>query len=120
MARLSEPRSQRQLKVGEELRHALSSIFLQESFYDPAIAGVSITVSEVRVSPDLRNATAFVLPLGGKASPEFLGYLNRISPQIRFYLSKRVRMKFLPMVCFKVDASYEYAQNISSLLEDNK
>jgi ribosome-binding factor A len=120
MNKKSAPRSQRQLRVGEELRHALSAIFLQESFYEPAIAGVSITVSEVRVSPDLRNATAFVSPLGSKASPDFIECLQNITPQIRFYLAKRVKMRFLPEICFKIDASYEYAQNIDSLLGDGQ
>ncbi len=116
MSENASPRSQRQLRVGEELRHGLASIFLQESFYEPAIAGVSITVSEVRVSADLRNATAFVSPLGLKPGPDFLECLQRITPQIRFYLAKKVQMKYLPEICFKLDTSYEYAQKIDNLL----
>ncbi len=114
------PRSQRQLRVGEEIRHALASIFLQESFYEPSISSLSITVSEVRISADLRNATAFVLPLGGNAPADFLETLGRITPQIRHYLSKKVHMKYLPQIHFKMDKSYEYAQKIDSLLEDIK
>lgn len=110
------PRSQRQLRVGEELRHALAGVFLTESFYEPALSGVSITVSEVRVSADLRNATAFVSPLGGKATPELLECLKRITPQIRFYMAKKVHMRYLPEICFKLDTSYEYAQKIDNLL----
>jgi ribosome-binding factor A len=117
MGNNAAPRSQRQLRVGEELRHALAAIFLTESFYDPAIKGISITVSEVRVSADLRNATAFVCPLGGKASPEFLDGLQRITPQVRFYLAKKVQMKYLPEIYFKIDTSYEYAQKIDNLLD---
>jgi len=116
MGENTAPRSQRQLRVGEELRHGLASIFLTESFYDPAIKGISITVSEVRVSADLRNATAFVSPLGGNASPEFMEGLKRITPQVRFYLAKKVQMKYLPEICFKIDTSYEYAQKIDNLL----
>ncbi len=117
MAANSSPPSQRQLRVGEEVRHALASIFLQESFYEPGMAGMSITVSEVRISPDLRNATAFVLPLGGKAPEDFMVTLTRITPQIRHYLAKRVHMKFLPQLYFKMDKSYEYAQKIDNLLD---
>lgn len=112
----AEPRSQRQLRVGEEIRHALAAIFLQESFYEPSISSMSITVSEVRVSADLRNATAFVLPLGGNAPEDFLETLARITPQIRFYLAKKVQMKYLPQLSFKIDKSYEYAQKIDNLL----
>lgn len=112
------PRSQRQLRVGEEIRHALASIFLTESFYAPSIAGISITVSEVRISADLRNATAFVMPLGGKAPEDFLETLHTITPQVRHFLSKKVHMKFLPQIYFKMDTSYEYAQNIENLLGD--
>jgi ribosome-binding factor A len=117
MGENSAPRTQRQLRVGEELRHSLATIFLQESFYEPAITGISITVSEVRVSADLRNATAFVSPLGGKPTPEFLIGLNKITPQIRFFLAKKVKLKYLPDIYFKVDTSYEYAQKIDSLLD---
>ncbi len=109
--------SQRQLRVGEEIRHALSSIFLQESFYEPELAGISITVSEVRVSPDLRNATVFVSPLGGNAPTGFLDCLNNVSPQIRFYLGKKIQMRFLPQLYFKLDNSYEYAKKINELLD---
>jgi ribosome-binding factor A len=116
MGENSVPRSQRQLRVGEELRHALAGIFLTESFYEPAISGISITVSEVRVSADLRNATAFVSPLGVMATPEFLKCLKKIAPQIRFYLAKKIQMKYLPEICFKLDTSYEYAQKIDNLL----
>lgn len=120
MSKETAPRSQRQLRVGEEIRHGLATIFLQGSFYEPEIAGVSVTVSEVRVSADLRNATAFVSPLGGKASPEFLECLKRITPQLRFALGKTIKMKYLPELCFKVDTSYEYAQKIDNLLGDTK
>ena len=116
MGENTAPRSQRQLRVGEELRHGLAEVFLTESLYDPAISGVSITVSEVRISADLRNATAFVSPLGCKASPEFLECLRRITPQLRFYLGKRVKIKYLPELFFKLDTSYEYAQKIDNLL----
>ena len=116
MSENSAPRSQRQLRVGEEIRHALASIFLTESFYVPSIANLSITVSEVRISADLRNATAFVLPLGGKAPDDFMETLAMLTPQIRHYLSKKVHMKYLPHIYFKMDTSYEYAQNIDNLI----
>lgn len=118
MADKASAPTQRQLRVGEELRHALASIFLQEDFHEPGISGISITVSEVRVSADLRNATVFVLPLGGKAPVDFLKTLEVITPKVRYYLSKKVSMRFLPLLYFKMDKSYEYAEKISTLLSD--
>lgn len=119
MGEHSAPRSQRQLRVGEEIRHALAAIFLTESFYDPGISLMSITVSEVRISPDLRNATVFVLPLGGKAPDGFIPMLEKATPQIRHFLAKKIHLKFLPQLYFKMDKSYEYAQNIDDLLGGN-
>ncbi|MCE3232158.1 MAG: ribosome-binding factor [Rickettsiaceae bacterium] len=107
---------QRQLRVGEELRHALSDIFLQGTLYEPELAGISITVPEVRVSPDLRNATAFVFPLAGKAPDGFLATLNRISPQINHMVAGRVKLRFAPRIIFKMDNSFEVAHNIENLM----
>ncbi|MDA0782149.1 MAG: 30S ribosome-binding factor RbfA [Rickettsiales bacterium] len=112
--------SQRQLRVGEEIRHALSSIFMQGTIYEPELVGVSITVPEVRVSPDLRNATAFVFPLAGKAPEGFIEALNRISPQITHQVLKRAKLRFAPKIFFKIDDSFENADNIENIISKVK
>lgn len=112
--------SQRQLRVGEELRHALSSIFLQGTLYEPEIAGISITVPEVRVSPDLRNATAYVFPLAGAAPEGFIDTLNRIAPQISHLVSRRVQLRFAPKIIFRLDQSYEAGSKLEQILESVK
>jgi len=113
--------SQRQLRVGEEIRHALSSIFMQGTIYEPELVGISITVPEVRISPDLRNATAFVFPLAGKAPEGFVDALNRIAPQITHQVLKRAKLRHAPKINFKIDDSFENAHNIENIiLEVNK
>lgn len=115
------PPSNRQLKVGEELRHALSQIFMQRNFvYDhPVLANVvAITVSEVRVSPDLKNAMAFVTPLGGNPPPKFESSLNDLAPKFRYAVTKLVTLKFSPKITFRLDTSYDQAHRIHSLLEN--
>lgn len=115
--RSSKAPTQRQLRVGEEIRHALSFIFTQGTIYEPELVGVSITVPEVRISPDLRNATAFVFPLAGNAPAGFIDALNRISPQITHQVTKRVKLRFAPRISFKLDKSFEVANNIENLIE---
>lgn len=107
----------RPLKVGEELRHVLSSIFMREEIYDPALSGVSITVSEVRVSPDLKNATAYVMPLGGQGGPEIIEALIRVAPAIRAMLASRVQLRYIPRIFYKLDESFEEANRINTLLK---
>ena len=112
--------SQRQLRVGEEVRHALSSIFMQGTIYEPELVGVSITVPEVRISPDLRNATAFVFPLAGKAPEGFIEALNRIAPQIAHQVIKRTKLRYAPRISFKIDDSFENANNIENIISQTK
>lgn len=114
------PASQRQLRVGEEVRHALAEVFLRAEFRDPDLAGVSVTVSEVRISPDLRNATAFVLPLGGRDDATVLAALGRAAPYLRGELAKRLRLRFAANLSFKRDDSFDEAQRIDRLLHDPK
>ena len=83
--------SQRQLRVGEELRHALARILARGDLHDPVLAGVSVTVTEVRISPDLKNAAAFVMPLGGQDTVEVLAALNHASPFLRSQLGREIR-----------------------------
>ncbi len=109
--------SQRQLRVGEELRHALSAILSRGDLRDPDLQDVSITVGEVRVSHDLRNATAFVLPLGGRDGEAVLAALRRAAPYIRGQVGRAMRLKFTPTLSFQYDGSFDHAEHIASLLE---
>jgi ribosome-binding factor A len=111
--------SQRQLRVGEALRHALSEILMRGDLRDPALQGASITVSEVRVSPDLRNATAFVVPLGGGHAEEILAGLRRAGPHLRGRVAQAVKLKFAPSLTFKTDTSFDYADHIDALLHSD-
>lgn len=115
-SRTGRERSQRQLRVGEALRHALVEILARGELHDPALAGASITVSEVRVSPDLRNATAFVLPLGGKGAAAIVAALNHAAPFLRRQLSGRVMLRYLPTLSFIADAAFDEAARIDGLL----
>ncbi len=111
---------QRQLRVGEELRHALSEIFLFELVHQPGISGLSITVAEVRVSPDLRNATAFICPLGGNAPAGFIESVNAIAPQLNYMVAQKVKMRFAPRIIFRIDDSFEKANKIETLIQSVK
>lgn len=113
--------SQRQLRVGEEIRHALADIFLRGEARDPGLRGQSITVTEVRVSPDLQNATAFVLPLGGGLAgggeiEAVLAALARAQPWIRAEICRRVKLRVAPRVSFQIDQSFDAAEKIERLL----
>lgn len=120
--RIPKPPSQRQLRVGEEVRHALSTILMQRKYFDhPLLEGVEgITVSEVRVSADLRNATAFVTPLGGTVPSNYIEGLNDMSPKLRNMVNKMVVLKFSPKIIFRHDHSYENASRIDALLQSVK
>jgi len=106
----------RLLRVGENIRHALSEIFTRGEIRDPALEGVSITVTEVRCSPDLRNATIYVMPLGGVNEQDVVTGLNRCRKFIRGKLSTMVRMKYLPNLKFTSDGSFGEADHIEQLL----
>lgn len=118
-AHLSRAPSQRQLRVGEEIRHALSAILLRGDIRDPDLKDASITVTEVRVSPDLRKATAFIVPLGGDRSPEILEALKRAAPFLRAQVSHAVRLRFAPLLSFQLDTSFDNADRISRLLRSD-
>jgi ribosome-binding factor A len=110
--------TQRQLRAGELVRHALVDIFREEEISDPALAGVSVTVTEVRVSPDLRHATAFVEPLGGEHYPEVIAALNKHAKFIRGRLGKLIDLRFTPEVKFLHDESFNEAARMSRLFDD--
>ena len=109
--------SQRQLRVGEELRHVLAEVLARGGLRDPALKDLSITVSEVRASPDMRQATAFVMPLGGAADPvELMAALNRAAPFLSHEVGRRITMKYTPSLHFELDSVFDEAQRIESLL----
>ena len=114
------PFSQRQLRVGELIKQSLSQIFLRDEAKLPALETKNITVTEVRMSPDLKNARAYVIPLGGKDSEETVHILTKFSHLIRKALSKKIEIKFLPRVSFVSDKSFDYAEKIEKLIQKNK
>ena len=112
--------SQRQLRVGELIKQSLGQIFLRDEAKVPSIDTKNITVTEVRMSPDLKNAKAYVIPLGGKDSEKAVDVLTEFSHRIRMVLSKKIDMKFLPRVHFVSDKSFDYAEKIEKLIKKNR
>jgi ribosome-binding factor A len=115
-----KPPSQRQLKVGEIIRHALADIFFRGEIVDEVLSRHSITVPEVRMSPDLKLATVYVLPLGGGEADEAVAHLEKHKRYLRGLLAKRVSMKFMPELRFRVDTSFEKSARIDELLASPK
>ena len=114
------PFSQRQLRVGELIKQSLGQIFLRDEAKVPILETKNITVTEVRMSQDLKNARAYVIPLGGKDSEKTVNILTEFSHLIRKALSKKIEMKFLPKVSFISDKSFDYAEKIEKLIQKNK
>lgn len=109
--------TQRQLRVNEEIHHALAWVLERGQFRDPVLAATPITVTEVRCSPDLRNATVFFTPLGGQGNAEALrDALTRAQSYLRHELSRTVEMKYLPRLSFQVDTSFDEYARIDTLL----
>lgn len=108
--------SQRQLRVAEEIRHVLAGVFSRGEIRDPALADVLITVTEVRVSPDLKHATAFVTRLGRSDVAEKLPALRHAAPFLRRQLAHALRLRYAPQVSFQADTSIDYAMHISEVL----
>ena len=115
--RIGKPISQRQLRVGEMIKQSLSMIFIRNEAKVPNLQTNSITVTEVRMSQDLKIAKAYVLPLGGKNAEETVNTLKEYSFLIRKILSQKVVMKFLPKLLFRKDESFEYAEKIENLIK---
>lgn len=107
---------QRQLRVGEVIRRALSEILTRGEVHDPELAHVSITVAEVRVSPDLRHATAFVLPLGGVNTTEIVRALGRNRAEIRRLVTDRIDLRFSPELAFQADTRFDQMDRTRDLL----
>ena len=112
--------SQRQLRVGEMVKQNLGEIFIRNEAKIPLINTKVITVTEVRMTPDLKTARAYVIPLGGEGMSEMVSVLTEYSHLVRKALSKKLDIKFLPKLAFVEDNSFEYAEKIERLIKKNK
>ncbi len=108
--------SQRQLRVGEVIRRALSEVLARGDAHDPELARASITVSEVRVSPDLRHATAYVMPLGGVNVDGVVKALNRNKAELRRLVTGQIDLRFSPEIAFVADATFDRMDRTRALL----
>ena len=115
--KLGKPISQRQLRVGEMIKHSLGMIFVRNEAKVPNLETNDITVTEVKMSQDLKVAKAFVLPLGGENAEEKIKLLKQFAFLIRKVLSKKITIKFLPKILFAKDESFEYAEKIENLIK---
>jgi ribosome-binding factor A len=108
--------TQRSLRAGEVVRHALAEILARGEIHDPVIATHLITVPEVRMSPDLRTATVYILPLGGQDAAVVLAALERNKRYLRGEIARRVNLKFAPDIRFRIDQRFDEAERIERLL----
>lgn len=115
-----QPSGQRPLRVGEELRHRLAEVFERGELADPVLAGLSLTVSEVRVSPDLKHATCFVMPLGGEKLEEAVKALNHAAGFLTHLVSRSLATKNVPRLRFEADRTFAEAERIDRLLRKPK
>ena len=114
------PFSQRQLRVGELVKQNLGELFIRNEAKIPSINSKLITVTEVRMTPDLKTARVYVIPLGGIGIKETVRILTEYSHLVRKALSKRLDIKFLPKLTFVEDNSFEYAEKIERIIKENK
>jgi ribosome-binding factor A len=112
--------SQRQLRVGEAVRSALALIFSHGETHIPVLDSASLTVSEVRISPDLKNATVYVMPLAGEKKDEVLEALKQNHGHIRRLMNEKIVLRYSPKLYFKLDTSFEVASRINHLLQAHK
>ncbi len=112
--------SQRQLRVGEMLRHALSQILIRNEIRDPDLEGVSVTVTQAKPSPDMRHATIFVEPLGGKNAKQIVAALNRHKAFLRGEMGHMIELKFTPELRFVEDETFTEAQKIEDILKSER
>jgi len=112
----SHTSSQRQLRVGELVRHAVAELLARGEVHDPVIEGHLITVPEVRMSPDLRLATIYVMPLGGRDADAVVAALERNKRYLRGEIARHVNLKFAPEIRFRIDERFEEAERIEKLL----
>ncbi len=117
---LSKTPTQRQLKVGELLRHKISEELIRNSFFDDKFSNLSLTVTEVKMTPDLKRAQVFVLPLNSKNSDEIFNRLNLVAPKIQGKIGRSLGLRFTPVIIFKKDLTFENVEKIEKLLSDIK
>jgi ribosome-binding factor A len=110
--------TQRQLRVGELIRRTLSDVLARGDVFDPDLSRIVITVSEVRTSPDLKIATAYVMPLGGQGQKEALAALRRNKAELRHHVSRELTLKYAPDLRFQIDESFERMDETRRLLQD--
>jgi ribosome-binding factor A len=115
-ARTSGP-TQRQLRVAEEIRHVLAGIFTRREFREPELAEADITVSEVRLSPDLKHATAFISRLGREDVEALLPALKRVAPWLRSQVARALPLRYTPELSFQPDHALDYATKINQLMQ---
>ncbi|MFQ5565532.1 MAG: 30S ribosome-binding factor RbfA [Paracoccaceae bacterium] len=108
--------TQRQLRVGEAIRRALADVLMRGDLREPELDGVAITVGEVRCSPDLKLATAFVLPLGGRDAERIVAALNRARGELRRQVTRAVRLKFSPELRFRLDETFDRIDDTNRML----
>ncbi len=116
MSKKHKAPSQRQLRAGELVRHALVDILARENLHDADLHGVSLTITEVRASPDLRHAKVYCVPLGGKDTPTVIAAVNRCAAFLRGRLGREITMKFTPKLAFEADTSFDTASHVNALL----
>jgi len=116
----SKAASQRQLRVGEELRHALATVMGRSEFQDPRLRDQAITVTEVKVSPDLKQASAYVLPLGGLEAGPTVEALNHATGFLRGQVARMVKLRHTPRLVFVIDHSFEAAERMETLFSHPK
>jgi ribosome-binding factor A len=115
-----KPPSQRQLRVGEEVRHILASTLLRAESGDPLLDTASISITEVRVSPDLHHATVYIMPLGGEKTPEILAAFKDKAWYFRKAVAQNLQTRIAPRLVFQFDASFDEARRIEALLSSPK
>jgi ribosome-binding factor A len=112
--------SQRQLRVGEQIRHCLADLLMRGQVHEPELSEVSLTISEVRVSRDLRRAEVFLTELGGGLRASTRAALERAAPHLRGEVTRRSRLKYAPDLVFTADTSFDQAARIDALLEEER
>ena len=118
MKKRSAAPTQRQLRVGEEVRHVLAGVFARHEFRDPELAAAEITVTEVRIGPDLKRATAFIVRLGRSDVADLIPALKRATPYLRGQMAKAMKLRMVPDLSFQPDTALDYAMEINRLMHE--
>jgi len=112
--------TQRQLRVAEEIRHILAQLFARVDYFDEVIQKAHITVTEVRISPDLKSAKVYVMPMGGAHQETVIEALNKAAPFYRSELGRQLAIRFTPSLRFYIDETFDEASKITALLQSNR